>query len=104
MSVTVGGMISYKVVDIYKLLTACHNPVMAVRTITLPAIHQVACRMSWSELKIEQQKGTLNTKLRNATQKRLAEFGIAVDSVELTDMTKVRALRLIQSSQSDQES
>jgi hypothetical protein len=96
-------MISYKVSDIAKLLTQCHSPVMAIRTITLPAVHQVVCKMSWENLKLEQQKGTINTKLRNATQKRLAEFGIDVDSVELTDMVKVRALRLIQSNQTDSE-
>lgn len=102
-AVTVGGMISYCVSDIAMLLTQCHSPVIAIRTITLPAIHSVVCKMTWAELKEAQRKGTLNTKLRNETRKRLEEFGLAVDSVELTDMVKVRAFRLIQSSQSDME-
>ncbi len=103
-SVTVGAMISYRVSDIQKLITECHSPVMAIRTVTLPAIHQVACRMEWAKLKEEQRKGTLNTKLRNAVSKRLEAFGIQVESVELTDMVKARALRLIQSTQNDMES
>lgn len=102
-SVTVGGMISYRVADIQKLITECHSPVMAIRTVTLPAIHQVACRMEWEKLKEEQRRGTLDTKLRNAVKVRLETFGISVDSVELTDMTEVVSLRLIQSTQSDIE-
>lgn len=100
-SITVGGMISYRVSDISLLLTQCHSPVMVMRTVTLPAIHSVVCRMNWSELKEAQRKGTIVTKLRNESKKRLAEFGIDVDSVELTDMVRVRAFRLIQSTQND---
>jgi hypothetical protein len=47
--VTVSGMISYRVKDVGALLTNCHSPVMAIRTVTLPAIHQVASRMDWAE-------------------------------------------------------
>jgi regulator of protease activity HflC (stomatin/prohibitin superfamily) len=101
--VTLGGMISYAVSDVAALLTQCHSPVMAIRTVTLPAIHQVASRMTWDQLKEEQRKGTINTKLRNAVQKKLKEFGLDVESVELTDMTKVKALRLIQSTQNDMD-
>ena len=102
-SVTVGGMISYRVTDISALLTQCHSPVLAIRTITMPVIHVVVCKLTWAELKEAQRKGTINTKLRNETKKRLAEFGIDVDSVELTDMVKVKALRLIQSTQNDMD-
>jgi regulator of protease activity HflC (stomatin/prohibitin superfamily) len=101
--VTLGGMISYRVKDVGALLTNCHSPVMAIRTVTLPAIHLVASRMTWDALKEEQRKGTINTKLRNAVRKRLEEFGLDVESVELTDMTKVKALRLIQSTQNDMD-
>lgn len=103
LAVTVGGMISYRVSDIALLLTNCHSPVVAIRTITLPAIHSVVCKMTWAELKEAQRKGTINTKLRNETRKRLEEFGLDVDNVELTDMVKVRAFRLIQSTQTDIE-
>lgn len=99
--ITVGGMISYRVSDIGLLLTQCHSPVMVMRTVTLPAIHAVVCKMTWSELKEAQRRGTIVTKLRNESKKRLAEFGIDVDSVELTDMVRVRAFRLIQSTQND---
>lgn len=99
--VTVGGMISYKVADIGKLLPRCHSPVMAIRTVTMPAIHQVVCRLTWDGLREEQRKGTINTKLRNSAQKRLTEFGIEIDAVELTDLVRTRVFRLIQSTQQD---
>ena len=102
-SVTLGGMIAYRVSDVAKLLTTCASPVMAIRTVALPAIHLVASRMDWEDLKEEQRKTTLNTKLRNAVKKRLEELGIDVESVELTDMTRVRAYRVINSTQNDME-
>jgi len=102
-SVTIGAMISYRVGDVAKLLTQCVSPVMAIRTITLPAIHMVACRLDFEVLKEAQRKQTINTSLRNAAKKSLAELGIDVDSIELTDLTKVRTLRLIQSTQNDME-
>lgn len=101
--ITVGGMISYRVANVLPLLTQCNSPVMVMRTVTLPAIHAVVCKMKWEELQEAQRKGTIVTKLRNETRKRLAEFGIDVDAVELTDMVRVRAFRLIQSTQQDDQ-
>jgi regulator of protease activity HflC (stomatin/prohibitin superfamily) len=102
-SVVVGGMISYRVADVARLLTELHSPVMAIRTVALPAIHRTTCRMEWEELKREQRAGTLNTKLRNSVRGTLRELGVEVESLELTDMTKAKALRLIQSTQNDME-
>jgi hypothetical protein len=86
-----------------RLLTELHSPVMAIRTVALPAIHRTTCRMEWEELKREQRAGTLNTKLRNSVRGTLRELGVEVESLELTDMTKAKALRLIQSTQNDME-
>lgn len=102
-SVTVGGMISYRISDVGKLLPYCFSPTKAIQTMTLPAIHNVVCRLQWDALREEQRRGTLGTKLRNEAKKRLAVFGIEVESVELTDMVRTRAFRLIQSTQQDEE-
>lgn len=101
LGITVGGMIGYRVSDVRLLLTRCCSPTMAVRTVTLPAVHAAICRMRWDDLQDAQRKGTIATRLRNESKKRLAEFGIDVDCVELTDMIRVRAFRLIQSTQQD---
>ena len=59
--------------------------------------------MTHDELRLEQRKRTLNTKLRNAVQRRTLEFGVEVDDCMLTDLVRSRAIRLIQSTQSDTE-
>jgi regulator of protease activity HflC (stomatin/prohibitin superfamily) len=100
-SVTVGGMVSYRVHDLAKLIPNCYSPVKAIQTMTLPAIHQVVCRLTWAELSEMQRKRTLGTKLRKETEKGLQDFGIEVDSVELTDLVRTPAFRLIQSTQTD---
>lgn len=102
-SVTVGGMISYRIADVGKLLPYCYSPTKAIQTMTLPAVHNVVCKLKWDDLKDEQRRGTLGTKLRNETKKRLSEFGVDVEGVELTDMVRTRAYRLIQSTQQDEE-
>lgn len=100
-TVTVGGMISYRITNLGLLLPFCHEPIKVIQTVTLPAIHQVVCRLPWAELQEQQRKGTINTKLRNEAKKRLAEFGIEVSDVELTDLARARVFRLIQSTQQD---
>lgn len=102
-SIALGGMVSYTIEDAVALRTRCHSPVKAIAAICLPAIHRVACKMEWAALKDEQRKGTLVTKLRNEARKDLEPLGVRVTEIELTDMTRVRALRLIQSTQQDTE-
>lgn len=100
-SITVGGMISYRVSDLGKLLPRCHSAVKVVQVITLAAIHATCCKMSWEQLRTEQRKGTLNTKLRNTARKSLEDFGIEVEDCMLTDLVRTRVFRLIQSTQQD---
>jgi regulator of protease activity HflC (stomatin/prohibitin superfamily) len=95
--VAVGGIIVYKVSDLLRLLTTTHNATSAVRDIALTAIHDVCCRMSWEELKSEQRKGTLDTKLRNMTQKALSDYGVEVEKVMLVDLSPARVLKVLQS-------
>lgn len=103
-SVTIGAMISYRISDVGKLIPNCYAPMNLIATFAMPAIHKVACSMNWADLKESQRNQTLNTQLRNAVKKKLTAFGVDVESVELTDMTKVRAYRLIQSTQNDTSS
>ena len=102
-TITVGGVLTYRVSDLGKLLPNCHNAIKLLQVITLAAIHTVICRMSHEALREEQRRGTLNTKLRNEVKRRTAEFGVEVEDCMLTDLVRSRAIRLIQSSQSDTE-
>jgi regulator of protease activity HflC (stomatin/prohibitin superfamily) len=101
-TVIVDGMIVYDVTDVEKLLTTVHHAVRAIQDISLTAVHDVCCNMTWQELKNEQRKGTLDTKLRNAAQKQLADYGVRVIKCMLTDLSnKVRVLRVVQSINKD---
>jgi len=101
-AITVGGMVTYTVPDLTQLLTQTHSAIKMVQVLTLTAIHDVCCRMTWEDLKKEQRRGTLDTKLRNAAQKLLTPFGVKVEECSLTDMAKTRVYRLIQSTQQDE--
>lgn len=102
-TVAVGGMIVYEVTDVVKLLTTVHNAISTVQDIALTAIHDVCCNMTWDELKAEQRKGTLDTKLRKATEKQLAEYGVRVIKCMLTDLAQTRVLKVIQSINKDDQ-
>lgn len=100
-SITVGGSVSYTIPDLVKLFSSSYGPEKTIAVHTLTAIHRVCCSMKLEKLKEEQRRGTLNTKLRLAAQKSLTAFGVQVEQCSLTDLTKSRAIRLIQSTQQD---
>lgn len=101
-TVTVGAMVVYDVFDVVKLLTTVHNAVHAIQDISLTAIHDVICNLSWVDLMTEQRRGTLDTKLKNAAKKQLADYGVNVQKCMLTDLTnKTRVLRVIQTTSTD---
>lgn len=96
-TVIVGAMIAYRVEDIIPLVAYTHSALTTVANLTLTAVHEICCRMSWEELKGEQRRGTLDTKLKNATQKLVKEYGVKVESVMLIDLAPTRTLKLLQS-------
>lgn len=100
-AITVGGMLTYTVDDVAKLLTQTHSGVKMVQVLTLAAVHDVCCNLDWDQLRAEQRRGTLDTKLRNAAQRQLTDFGVRVSKCMLTDLAKTRVYRLIQSTQQD---
>lgn len=95
--IAVGGMLIYAVDDIVKLVTTTHSPMMAVQDIALTSIHDVCCNLTWEELKDEQRRGTLDTKLKNTVQRQLADYGVRVLKCMLTDLAPTRVLKVIQS-------
>jgi regulator of protease activity HflC (stomatin/prohibitin superfamily) len=100
-SFTVGGMVTYSVDDVVMLLTRSFSGQKRIQASTLAAIHTVCCRMTWDELKSEQRRGTLDTKLKNAAQRELAAYGVKIEDCQLTDLARTRVYRLIQSTQQD---
>lgn len=96
-TVVVGGIIVYEVFDIVKLVALTYDPGDTIKDLSLSAIHDICCQMSWDELLTEQRKGTLDTKLKNAARRALEDYGVRAVKVMLTDLAACRVYRLIQS-------
>lgn len=102
-TIDIAALLRYEVDDVAKLLSENYQGKVAIADVSLTAIHDVCCRMSWRELNEEQRKGTLKTKLRKAAAKELAGLGVRVTAVTLTDMAVCRVLKLKQSTRTDGE-
>ena len=100
-TIIVGGMLVSKIDDLGKLLPCLHNAEEAMKDIALTAVHDVCSDMTWEALLAEHRKGTLDTKLRNAAQKQLAEYGVRVVKLMLTDLAPCRVLKLSQTTASE---
>lgn len=100
-TVVISGMVIYEVADMLLFAANTYDGPTTAIEIVLTAIHDVCCRMSWEELKTEQRKGTLDTKLKNAAKIMLDDYGVRVLKVMLTDLAPGRVLKLIQSTSVD---
>lgn len=101
-TVAAGGLIVYEITDLLKLVPITYHPDQAVREMSVTAIHAVCAEMSWEELKRENHRGTLDTKLRREAQKVLEPYGVKVIQVTLTDLSQCRVFKLINSTSSDE--
>jgi regulator of protease activity HflC (stomatin/prohibitin superfamily) len=97
------GIVVYDVPDVLKLLTLCQHAIKLVQDISATEVHAVLCQFTWSELKREQEKGTLDTKLKNAVRKPLEEYGVRVIKCMLTDLARVRVLKHLLQTQKEPE-
>jgi regulator of protease activity HflC (stomatin/prohibitin superfamily) len=102
-TIDLSALIRYQVDDVAKLLSENYQAKTAIADVSLAAIHDVCCRMTWGALQLEQRKGTLKTKLRKAVAKEVRALGVQVHAVTLTDMSVCRVLKLKQSTRTDGE-
>jgi regulator of protease activity HflC (stomatin/prohibitin superfamily) len=93
----VAGLVIYEVEELEKLIAHTFAPQQTVKDLTLTAVHDVCCQLSWDEIKAEQRKGTLDTKLKNEAQRALGSYGVRVTKLMLTDLAPCRVLKLVQS-------
>lgn len=98
----VGGTLTYKVLDLAKLIPMVHSPATATIDIAMTAVHDVCCQFDWGALQEEQRKGTLKTKLKNAAQKDLTELGIEVLMLKLNTLARCRVIKVSQSTSTEE--
>ena len=99
--IIVGGMIITEITDVQVFGTSSYDGSTTIVELALTAVHDVVARMTWEELKEEQRKGTLDTKLKNAAKAALTEYGVNVLKVMLTDMAPARVIKLLTATSSD---
>jgi regulator of protease activity HflC (stomatin/prohibitin superfamily) len=100
-TIAISAMVVYEVEDIEKLLAHTYSAEKTIQDLCLSAIRRVCCKMTWDDLKTEDRRGTLDTKLKNAAKWELENYGIRVLGAVLTDLAPCRVLRLVQSTASD---
>ena len=93
----VGATLTYRVEDLALLIPMVHSPMTTVVDIAMTAVHDICCDMTWAELQMAAQKGTIKTKLRNEAQKQLREYGIQVIKLQLNTLARARVLKVSQS-------
>lgn len=97
----VNGMLTYEVNDLIKLMTTVHMPEVAIVEIATAAMNDVLCKLTWAKIQEEQQKGTLKTKLKNAAQNELDEYGVKVIRFKVNSLARCRVYKVSQSTASE---
>ena len=96
-TVGVGGMVSYRVVDIEALLGRTYSPDQTIKDICAGAISEVVRECAWPDL----QTHAFERELRRIMRKRLRPFGVSVIKATLTDCSQIRVYRLVNSTSAD---
>jgi hypothetical protein len=84
------------------LVPTTHSPSTAILEIAGAAMHDVMCSLLWDELQAEQRRGTLKTKLKNAAQRELTDYGVKVIRLKLNTLARCRVLKVAQSISSEE--
>lgn len=101
-TVAIGGQIVYEIADIEAILARTYDPEQTIKDISLTAIHDVCCQMTWDELKEAQRNGALDRNLRREAKKTLDSYGVKVLKTTLTDLAPCRVYRMVQSTAKDE--
>lgn len=99
--IVVGGLCVFEIKDIEAVLAHTYLPDETIRDITLSAIHDVCCQLSWTEITEQQRSGELDRKLKVEARKDLDRYGVRVLKITLTDLAPVRVLKIVQATTAD---
>ncbi len=102
LEVAVTGMIVFAIDDLEKIQGETWDPDDTIKDIAASSLHDVCCHKSYEELCTGQGR-TLDTALRNAAKKDLADYGVRVIKFTLTTLAKTRVYRVVQSTHQEGE-
>lgn len=99
--VIVGGLCVYEIKDVEAIVARTYDPDDAIKDISLSAIHDVCCQLSWAEITEQQRTGELDKKLKIEARKELERYGVKVLKMTLTDLAPARVLKIVQATTAD---
>lgn len=99
--IIVGGLCVFEIKDIEKVVAQTYDPDEAIKDISLSAIHDVCCLLSWAEITEQQRDGRLDRALKSEAARELNKYGVKVLKMTLTDMAPARVLKIVQATTND---
>lgn len=95
-TVIVGGLVVFEIRDVEAALAHTFDIDDTIKDITLSAVHDVCCQLTWLELTEQQRSGELDRKLKTEARKELEKYGVRVLKMTLTDLAPAYVLKLVQ--------
>lgn len=89
--IVVKGVIKYKTVDLAKFFTDVYDAVDAISDVSMGIIKNIISKKTWEECKDEGLDNEITKKVRNEAKK----WGLEVESVTLSDLSRMRSIRLL---------
>jgi len=89
--IVVKGVIKYKVSDLSKQFTDVYDAVDAIADVSMGIIKNVVSKKTWDECKDEGLDNEITKKVRLEAKR----WGLEVESVTLSDLSRMRSFRLL---------
>lgn len=89
--IVVKGIIKYRISDLSKQFTDVYDPVDAIADVSMGIIRSIVSKKTWQECKDDNTENEITKKVRVEARK----WGLEVESVTLSDLSKMRSFRLL---------
>lgn len=99
--VAVGGLCVFEIKDIKAAIVDTYDPDDTIKDISLSAIHDTICLLTWDQLLEQQRSGELDRKLKVEAKRELDRYGVRVLKMTLTDLAPAKVLKIVQATTVD---
>lgn len=95
-TIIVGGIVVFEIKDVEAAVANSYDIDDTIKDISLSAVHDVCCQLTWEEITEQQRSGELDRKLKTEARKELDKYGVRVLKMTLTDLAPTYVLKLVQ--------
>jgi regulator of protease activity HflC (stomatin/prohibitin superfamily) len=89
--IVVKGVIKYKTSDLSKFFTEVYDAVDAISDVSMGIIKNVISKKTWQECREE----TLDNEITKKVRVEARKWGIEVEAVTLSDLSKMKSFRIL---------